>query len=1050
VSDTRNEHESTSRPEDRRFVTVLYADLSGYTALTLAFEPEYIVEVTNHLHRCGERVAARFGGMLYQQEGDGLYLVFGFPEPSVDDGRHAVEAALALHKEVDVASSVSAMPIQEKLVLHSGIDCGSVTAEGAVGARNYRLVGSVMALARKLSDDAGEGEILMTARTLGGESRFFATRRHRDVKVASGGEAVESLAVRQVLERTEKVITHYQARMAGKPTPFVGRAHELNLLHGVLRETVAGAMREVRVAAPPGLGKTRLVDQFLQGAVRLPLRVCRGFCESYLGAEPLQPFRQIVRALASHSGQSELAGALEACFPSSSATEHAPRHDAVTSLCDLFTAISERQPLVLFIDDWHWADDATRSVVERLSATKPPRTLLILASREPLAEVGESLGDCVIELRPFDAAETITAIERLVPNANPIDAETFEQRSGGNPLFLEELCHPSTRDEDRRKLRSGDSLPALISRLVRGRVSELPSSQSDIVRAAAVVGASIPAWLLAELTSRHREDPIFEELAAQDLLYPVDVMGNYRFKHGITRDVIYAWLGRAERRKRHGEIVKLIDKRMDERPDEPLVELLAYHLREAGDLARAAVCAEQAGESASDAGSADRARTQLTAALEMLETLRKSERDADARERHYRKWSRVLHKFGLACVFDPTPAQLEAFRHAVGLAQERHDSAGEARAEYWQGFLHYALSDSVEAVRHYELARACAARVRSDAPTTKEGAMLAAEMQALDVQIVAALGEVRAATRDHREAIALIDEAVAVKRRYRRGSRAAVGSAYSLACKGAVLGDLGEFDRAYECFAEAREAIVAEHPAIEGSVFGLHSAVCLWHGRWEEGRALAASAQQRARRVGSLYVLAMCKSVEAYATWVLERTPASLDVIARSASWLEARGQGLYISLSYGWLADICASFGEDRRRDANQYATRAIRRAEVRDSFGEAASWRALAALPWHGSGRTPDECLEQALIAADKSGSARERAVTLLHIGQRAAAMGRVADANRSLEEARAFFNRSGMGWHDAIAALAFKSLEESRHADSPGYPRVDLHGERRAARD
>jgi class 3 adenylate cyclase/tetratricopeptide (TPR) repeat protein len=1037
VNDTRNEHELTSRPEDRRFVTVLYADLSGYTALTLAFEPEYIAEVTNHLRRCAERVAARFGGMLYQQEGDGVYLVFGFPEPSVDDGRHAVEAALALHKEVGGESSVNgAMPIQQRLVLHSGIDCGSVTAEGATGSRAYRLVGSVMALARKLSDDAGEGEILMTARTLGGESRFFATRRHRDVRVASGGESVESLAVRQVLERTEKVKTHYQARMAGKPTPFVGRAHELNRLHGLLRETVAGAMRDVRIAAPPGLGKTRLVDQFLQGAVLLPLRVCRGFCESYLGAEPLQPFRQIVRALAADAEQPEFARALEACFPSSSATEHAPRYDAVTSLCDLFTAISQRQPLVLFIDDWQWADDATRSVVERLSATKPPHTLLVLASREPFVDGAESLGDCVIELRPFDAAETLSAIERLLPNANPIDAETFEQRSGGNPLFLEELCHPSTRDEDRRKLRSGDSLPALLSRLVRGRVSELPSSQSEIVRAAAVVGASIPAWLLAELTSRHHDDPIFEELAAQDLLYPVDTMGNYRFKHGITRDVIYAGLGRAERRKRHGEIVKLIDRRMEERPDEPLVELLAYHLREAGELARGAVYAEQAGKSASDAGSADRARTQFTAALGMLETLRKSEHDAGVRETHYRNWSRVLHKFGLACVFDPTPPQLAMFTHAASLAQERHDSAGEARAEYWQGFLHYALSEPLEAVRHYELARACAARVRSDSPKTNEDSALSAEMQALDVQIVAALGEVHAATRDHREAIALIDQAVTVKRRFRRATGAAVGSAYSLACKGAVLGDRGEFDRAYECFAEAREAIIAEHPAIEGSVFGWHSAVCLWHGRWEEGRALAASAQQRARRVGSLYVLAMCKAVEAYATWVLERTPASLDVIARSTSWLEARGQRLYISLSYGWLADICASIGEERRRDANHYAACAIRRAEVRDTFGEATSWRALAALPWNGGGRTPDECLEQALIAADSSGSERERAVTLLHMGQRAAATGRAADAIRSLEEARAFFTRAGMLWHDRIAGGTIRTLESSTPADSSGY--------------
>ena len=1032
----------------RLHLTILFSDVSGSLQLASSVEPEDSLDVGEHLRRCSERVVSKYGGIVLDAAGDGVMIVFGLKGRSEQDGRRATEAALELHE------AIRHMPVgsrtQPSLALHSGIHCGLVVFTGNPSPGQYNLGGPAAGVAKRLSDMAKRNEILVSATTLGGESHFFDIRDRGVVALPLTDEETRPIAVLQVLGRSS-VVTRFQARTRRGLTPFVGRARELRLLSRSLAEATADRACEVAVVAPAGVGKTRLIDDFLQAALRRPVFVCRGYCEGAIDAagvgdgnilrergEPLQPFLQMLRQLArqeagdtpvaAENGRDsslpqddarattfpELQRALSVGLQRQTVPAPALLDQVAGALCDLVAALAAKKPLILFIDDWQWADDASKHVLSRIRALKG-RMLILTASREPLPDEQRSPQIHVLDLAQLDREETIEAILKLRPDADHLAVEKILQLSGGRPLYIEELCHFALRLGASSEIEIEDSVPTLLARLVESRVDQLPSRLSELVRAAAVIGTVIPVWLLEQVTGSGGDGLPLSELAEKDLIYPGEVEGTLRFKHGITRDVIYKSVGRAERERLHHTIAGLLDRRRaDGDGHDELLEPLAYHFRGAGALDRAAQYAELAGDKALAAAALDRARSHYADALASLDLLPPSDSS-------YQHWSRIVHRLSLACVFDPTRDQIRVFDRAAAMARQRDDKPGMAWAEYWLGFIHYALGDPRDAVHHYERAQSvCGQALSSDEGA--EGQSGALEMKALGVQLKAAVGQALAAAGDYSRALALLDEALDEKKRHRRNTRAAVASAYALACKGAVLGDLGEFARAHQCFEEALEASV-DHRAVKSSVIGWRSAVYLWQGRWQDALEAATEAQRLGEGVGSLYVPAMGRSVTAYAKWMLTQDPSSLDAMARATSWLEARGMRLSISMSYGWLADVAAAMGDgDHTRT---YAEKAIEAARSRDDrLGEAMGYRALAKLPAAAVGCSPDEAMEKALVAS-RQRTPREEPITWLLQAQQAVCHGQRADAYRLLESAIREFTRMDMAWHLAEATQCLTEL-------------------------
>ena len=996
----------------RRYLTLLFADLSDSTQLAAAMEAEYYAAMLATLRRAYQETIQRHGGEVVRIQGDGLLAMFGHPEAREDDGRRAVEAALDLHEAVRGMRPELPVPVAGTLSLHSGIHAGLVLVEaGDVERGRYELLGPVPNIAARLSSAAQPDEILVSEETLGPASHFFAAGEARPLSVK--GRDTPILVFR--VQMRAAVATRFEARARRGLAPFVGREAELELLERQLREAMVGQSRLVWIAAAPGMGKTRLIEEFLHRAAQRDCEILRGYCESYLSAEPLQPFLQMLRTLfrlGPQTSAAEAAQAVDTALGEIDPALHAQRDEflralslgagaegrraapdaTLAALRALFASLAARKPLMLFVDDWQWADDASNQVLTAIRGLAQRAVFVILASRE--LEVAPSAGAQVLELAPLRDNEAAETIELLLPSTDPFVAAEIRRYAGGNPLFIEELCHSAAHDDSVQRLGRPHGGAAWLNQLVESRVERLPAAQAELVRAAAVIGNVVPAWLLERLTGCGEDHPLVRGLAERDLVFPAERAGTLRFKHGITRDVVYDSVGLHARRAMHLRIAESLQQHSASAAQEEALEALAYHFAAGGSAPQAAHYAELAGDKAVAASALDRAKTQYRAALGALDQLAPS----PERGRH---WISIAQRLALVCVFDASRSDLPVFERAVALATGLGDTAAIARTTYWLGFIHYSLGEARPAIELCERALDAARRAGDDP---------------LAMQIVATLGQAYTAACRYDQAMPLLDQAIAVKRQHRSGRHTNVGLAFSLVCRACVLGDRGLFEQAHACFGEALACVVGTHE-IGATIHGWHGAVLLWQGRWEDARVAAAESARIAELTRSLFQLSIARAMGDYADWMLERRAESLQGIVTATAWLDSREGGLFHSLNHGWLADGFAHGGHGA--EARRHAAHALRRARQRDLIGVAMAYRALArTAAQSGDAAAARRYLALALRTARERDSAHELAATKLCEAEIAGARGERSRALALLDEALPAFETMRMAWHAETA--------------------------------
>jgi tetratricopeptide (TPR) repeat protein len=417
-------------------------------------------------------------------------------------------------------------------------------------------------------------------------------------------------------------------------------------------------------------------------------------------------------------------------------------------------------------------------------------------------------------------------------------------------------------------------------------------------------------------------------------------------------------------------------------------EALAYHFDAAGRPEQAALYAEAAGDRAVFASALDRAKTQYRAALSALGRV-------EASPAVVKRWAAVAQRLGLASVFDPSRDELPLFERAVELGRLSGDEGAIARAHYWLGYMHYALGDAPAALRHLAQARSHA-RQSDDAR--------------LGVQVEATLGQALASAGRYREALELLDTAIAIKRRHRSGAGNAVGLTYSLACKGYALGDRGDFAGAQACFEEALHDTGCDQPEVIGSVRGWYGAVRLWQGRNVEAHQLATEAWREGERVRSLHLMSMGRAVASCARWRLSGEAQALEDLREAVGWLSRRGNNLFSSLNHGWLADALAAGGDIA--GSRRHAALALRRARRSDMLGACLACRAMCLQAARaGQVGRAERWLEAARRWAKARESRREEAENILCAAELAQACGRARQALPLLEESATAFSALDM---------------------------------------
>jgi adenylate cyclase len=610
--------------DERRTVTVLFADLSGYTAIAERLDPE---SVKRELDRILGRLSAevlRHGGHVDKFIGDNVMAIFGAPVAHGDDAVRAVRAGLGMQDAMDEINQPLSAQWGVTFELCVGVNTGEVLA-GHVGD-GYTVIGDAVNVAARLQAAARPGSVTV------GEETYRATRE--SVHYLAVPEPLRLKGKRQAVQAWEALDGREDVRPElslanSAQAPFIGRSAELAQLHDLLRRVDdRKAAHMATLIGEPGVGKSRLLRQFeseLAGEV-----VRRGRCLPYGSSIVYWPLGEVIRteceiletdppALAwtklseqigvllaepggeprSTAARAALIGRLlgiEAPDGIDSAEEQDPaqaREIFFAAVRSCVEGMARERPLVLVWEDIHWADDGMLELIEYLLRWVRAPVLQICLAREQLLERREGWGHVRRNattdfLEPLGEEESVKLITSLLPEDPMNDgvAAAVAARAGGNPLFAEEMVRRLTEEESANV----EELPATVQALLAARLDSLAPFQRRVLAHASVIGrtfweealvpvAEAEGGDLAEALRILREKDIVVTGEGSSLAGQPELA----FKHALIRDAAYEMLPKAVRAQKHFEVASFIERRAGERVDE-VVALLAEHYSTAAAL----------------------------------------------------------------------------------------------------------------------------------------------------------------------------------------------------------------------------------------------------------------------------------------------------------------------------------------------------------------------------------------------------------------------------------------------------------------------------------
>ncbi|MCH9046763.1 MAG: AAA family ATPase, partial [SAR324 cluster bacterium] len=720
---------------ERRQATVLFCDLSGYTAMNEQLDPEEVEGVMSRIKTEAVKIVESHGGIVNQFVGDEVLALFGIPTAHEDDPRRAVQAALELHELVRGLSGRVEGRIGRPLRMHTGINTGLIVTHLRDDRDGrYGITGDAVITGARLKAQAEADEILVGAETEKLIAPFFETEAL--AAVAMKGKAKAAIPYRVV--RASEVQTRFEAAEQRGFTPFTGREQELATLHACLARAVGGQGQFVTVLGEAGVGKSRLLFEFRHGLDREQITVLQGRCQSYGSETPYLPFLDAIRRglrLREEENPDALLNtavtniraidaALEQYIPHYLHLLSIPNDDfplpdglqgealrsaLLEALAAMFTLNTRDKPMVCIMEDWHWADEASDAAMKNLMGLIAHYPLMMVVIYRP--EFARSWGNpeqyTPIVVKSLDVANTETLIRSVFDAAalpEGLGARVHE-RTGGNPLFIEEIGH-ALIEEGTVVVKAGQAaltealdsvrLPDTVHAVIRARVDRLDGEAREVLRVAAVIGREFARRILERVyPARARLPRPLEDLRAQDLIQQVRVLpeAQYIFKHVLTQVVVYETLLLQQRKTLHAMVGHAIEALYPDRLEE-YYEDLAHHYRQSAETEKAIEYLGKSGDKAVGYSSLREARSHYQAAVELLDSLNEREAYVDDRIRITLRWAEI----GTGLVTEDLAAALaEAFACAQLLDQQ----AQMLEVASWEAHIRMMLGD---AVRGRELA----------------------------------------------------------------------------------------------------------------------------------------------------------------------------------------------------------------------------------------------------------------------------------------------------------------------------------------------------------
>jgi adenylate cyclase len=595
-------------------VTVMFADVVGSMRIAAALGPERLREVMAELMQRSTTVVQRYGGTVDKFTGDGLMAVFGAPAALEDHALRACLAALGIQDEMQRLATEVDRSDGIALRLRIGLNSGQVIAgEMSSGPGAYTAVGEQVGFAQRMESVAPPGGVMLSESTARLVEHAAALGEPERVQIKGSDDAV--FAHRLLAAGSE----HMQ--LARRGPALVGRAAEMTRIVGMLERAINGVGCAAAVVGPPGIGKSRAVGDTAKLAAARGVEVYSTFCESHAREVPYRVLARLlrtvfaVRDLAPDAARARLRlripdanpedllllndligiGEVGVVLPAISPDARQRRLAALLKAA----AFEGTRPTMCVIEDVHWIDEASESVLaELIAAVLPTPSLVFITHRPEYCGALSRVSDVqTINLAPLTAVETVeltTALLGTHPSVTGLAAHVAE-RAAGNPFFADEIV----RDLAERDVLSGDRgaytcqdesadlrVPSTLQAAIAARIDRLGAPAKHALYAGAVIGARFSLDLLsAVLPETGDNGSAIAELLRAEL---VDQMrfaprAEYAFRHPLIRAVAYASQLRTRRAELHRRVAVVIEESNTELADQNAA-LIAEHREAAGEL----------------------------------------------------------------------------------------------------------------------------------------------------------------------------------------------------------------------------------------------------------------------------------------------------------------------------------------------------------------------------------------------------------------------------------------------------------------------------------
>lgn len=601
----------TPHRAEKKALTFVVCGIAGYTEMLEQLPFDEVNRFTSRVQQSTESLADRYHAILNEFDPDRIIVLFGIPAAQENDFVSAVHFAFDLQSSVTSLAREFDHSLQQPVSLRCGIHAGLVLMQPSVRMKSkYEITGQPLQIALTLASNAKPSEVLITQEGRRLTRNCFVTESRDDIALPGLSGSSKSFSL----------VSQSDPSTEGFLAPYTGREQEFNILRKCWERALSGEGQFVTLNGEAGVGKSRLFHEF-KGSIKEEIRFLYGQCRPYGSSIPYAPFRELlVHALELNATSSpdeviervhrldpllqdftplylHLLSLQSERFPFPKHLEGENLRFAILDALTAFVLVKKNFPVLLLLEDWHWADEASQNALRQILEMVTDQAVLALVTYRPDSSLDWTgvRHHQQIYLDPLESSSSRELMRSLIGSESVSEplAQLIYDRTGGNPFFVEEICF-TLRDEGKIKIEEGTAtlvgsaktlrLPETIQALLLSRLDRLDKKSRCVLQTASVIGREFTRTILQQV---NKNEPnlatCLGSLKRLGLIQQLQVLpeATYKFRHALTQEVVYESMIAQEKKQIHQNVAEAIEEFYKDRLEEHF-DLLAEHFSRAG------------------------------------------------------------------------------------------------------------------------------------------------------------------------------------------------------------------------------------------------------------------------------------------------------------------------------------------------------------------------------------------------------------------------------------------------------------------------------------